>query len=537
MQETVGGYVIAGQTFSSGAGSSDAWLIRTDSDGDVVWERTFGGELQDEAHSVQRTSDGGYIIVGRTYSIGAGGSDLYLIKTDFEGNEVWHRTFGGTALDWGFSVCQTGDEGFIVAGKTSSYDMTGPDGWVIRTDFAGKKQWDKVIGGSGSDCFRSVKQAGDGGYVLAGATSSYGAGGADVWLLRLSNPPHQPSNVFPTDGDEDQSLAAILESSDFEDPDSDDTHAASQWQVAAVAGDYSNPVFDSGRDAANLTSRAVAADALDYGTTYYWRVRYQDNHGAWSDYSPETCFTTVPLAPNQPANACPSDGATWVPVTATLRSSAFSDAESDDTHAASQWQVTATSGNYATPVFDSGIVTWELVTMTVPAAALEYGGTYYWRVRHRDNHGEWSDYSVETSFTASPEPEAPVADFEARTTLLYVPYTVRFTEQCTGVITTWRWDFDGDGTVDSWERNPKHTYKVAGQHTVSLTVTGPGGSHTETKAGYITARQFSLGDCAAWLRPPSETGASNVTAGCTILGLCWTTGYICARRAGRRKSN
>jgi hypothetical protein len=166
--------------------------------------------------------------------------------------------------------------------------------------------------------------------------------------------PATPSNVSPTGTG--VSLTPTLQSSAFSDPDAGDTHAASQWQIRTSAGSYSSPVYDSGSTASNLTSVAVPPGMLTYSATYYWHVKHKDSQGSWSNWSTESSFTTA-ASPNQPpaqpANVAPSDGASTVNTTPTLSSSAFSDPDAADTHAASQWQVTTALGNYSSPVFDS----------------------------------------------------------------------------------------------------------------------------------------------------------------------------------------
>jgi hypothetical protein len=159
-------------------------------------------------------------------------------------------------------------------------------------------------------------------------------------------------------------------------------------------------VFDSGTDNASLTQASIPSDKLTDSTTYYWRVRHQDHHGKWSNYSTETSFTTaVTQEPVQPSNVSPANGDTDVSLTPTLSSSAFSDPDTGDTHAASQWQVTATSGDYSSSVFDSRTDNVSLTQIGIPSGKLSGNATYYWRGRHQDSHGKWSEYSTETSFT------------------------------------------------------------------------------------------------------------------------------------------
>ncbi len=186
-QTTDGGYIITGYTASYGAGSFDVWLFKTDANGDSLWSRTFGGSTEDRGSSVQQTTDGGYIIAGCTDCYDA--DDVWLIKTDSLGNEQWNRPFGGSEWDQGRSVQQTTDGGYIIAGYTASYGAgTGYyDVWLIKTDSLGNERWSRTFGGGSSDTGTSVQQTDDGGYIIAGYTRSYGAGGNDVYLIRLAS--------------------------------------------------------------------------------------------------------------------------------------------------------------------------------------------------------------------------------------------------------------------------------------------------------------------------------------------------------------
>ena len=183
-QTSDGGYIVAGYTNSFGAGNSDLFLIKVNSSGNIIWVKTYGGINDDNASSVQQTSDGGYIVAGSTYSFGAGDRDFFLIKVNSSGNIIWAKTYGGTSGEWANSAQQTSDGGYIVVGLTWSFGASGGDIFLVKTDANGNVQWAKTYGGAGWDQPYSVQQTSDGGYILTGETTSFGAGNRDFFLIK-----------------------------------------------------------------------------------------------------------------------------------------------------------------------------------------------------------------------------------------------------------------------------------------------------------------------------------------------------------------
>ncbi|MFX0196918.1 MAG: NosD domain-containing protein [Candidatus Hodarchaeota archaeon] len=184
-QTTDGGYIIGGATFSYGAGGEEVWVIKTDADGNIIWEKTYGGPDEDACRSVKQTADGGYIIAGARMTPGAGPFDVWVIKIDATGTVVWEKTYGGPADDGSRSIEQTADGGYIIAGTTKSYGAGDKDVWVIKIDATGTVIWDKTYGGPESEMGRIIEQTADGGYIIAGTTMSYGAGSIDVWMIKI----------------------------------------------------------------------------------------------------------------------------------------------------------------------------------------------------------------------------------------------------------------------------------------------------------------------------------------------------------------
>jgi len=182
-----GGYVIAGTTHSFGAGSTDFWLIKVDGNGTVEWNQTYGGAESDVAVAMVQTSDGGYVIAGETYSFGAGDSDFWLVKVDSSGSIQWNKTYGEPTAEGANSVMQTSDGGYALAGYSTDNNAS-KDLWFVKTDSSGKMQWNRTYGGARGDNANSVIQTSDGGYALAGYTNSFSSDiPSDCWLVKTDS--------------------------------------------------------------------------------------------------------------------------------------------------------------------------------------------------------------------------------------------------------------------------------------------------------------------------------------------------------------
>ena len=184
IQTTDGGFVITGYT-SNPPLPYDVLLIKTDSNGNQIWSKTYGGNQRDEGYSVVQTNDGGFVITGETNSFGAGLEDVLLIKTDSNGNLTWLKTFGGTAYDGGRFVIEATDGNFVIAGTTISFGAGVYDVGLIKVDQNGNLIWIKTFGGTSSDFGFSLIQASDGNFVITGRTESFGSGWNDVGLMKV----------------------------------------------------------------------------------------------------------------------------------------------------------------------------------------------------------------------------------------------------------------------------------------------------------------------------------------------------------------
>jgi hypothetical protein len=177
-------YIVLGSTFSFGAGDFDIYLLKLNSVGDTIWTTTYGGDSTEYGYDIQKTLDGGYILVGSTRSFGNGKRDVYLLKTDSLGQVIWSRTYGGVEDDEGCSVRTTGG-GYIICGTTSSRGAGYSDLYLIRTDAEGDTLWTKTFGGGGGESGSAVREAAGGGYIAVGSTGSFGEGYSSIYLIRV----------------------------------------------------------------------------------------------------------------------------------------------------------------------------------------------------------------------------------------------------------------------------------------------------------------------------------------------------------------
>jgi len=180
------GYAIAGSTASWGNGGSDMYLIRINPNGDTLWTKTYGGSEDDQGYALAQTLDSGLVIAGSTRSSGAGGSDVFLVKTDATGNALWQRVYGGVLDEQAFDVMELADHGYIVAGSTRSFGAGYLDVYVVRTDSAGDTVWTRTFGGTDNDYARSLTENAAGEFLVLGTTNSFGAGQGDLYLVRIN---------------------------------------------------------------------------------------------------------------------------------------------------------------------------------------------------------------------------------------------------------------------------------------------------------------------------------------------------------------
>ena len=422
-----GGYILTGSTGSFDAGWEDVYLVKTDSLGVEEWSKTFGGTEQDYGYSVQVTGDGGYIIAGTTSSFGAGGSAVYLVKTDSSGNLEWEKTFGGADGASGHSVQVTGDGGYIIAGRMRFYQVTGDDVYLVKTDSNGILEWEQTYGGTGSDYGRSVQVTSDGGYIVAGDTRSFGTGQEDVYLVKT------------------------------------DSLGVEEWSKT-FGGDtidvgYSVQVTGDGGYIIAGNTASFGAGGLDYYLVKTDSLGVEEWSKTFGGTERDEGYSVQVTDDGGYIIA----GHTWSfgagGVDVYLVKTDFLGVE--------EWSKT-----YGTQDGDYGYS----VQVTGDGGYIIAGNTFHF----------WWDNSEVYLIKLAGVTGDPLAGFHAEPTDGVEPLAVTFTDSSTAYDTplTYSWDF-GDGAPLSTEQNPVHVYEQDGVYVAELTVTDNDGT-TDTATTTIT---------------------------------------------------
>ncbi len=234
------GYIIAGYTYSFGAGNSDAWVIKVDENGNELWNKTFGSIKEDMAKSIIETSDGGYIIAGYTYSFGAGNSDAWIIKVDKNGNKLWDKTFGDRFNNVANSIIKTKDGGYIIVGETwilrrfpaeikGYISFAEKDIWIIKIDKNGNKLWDKTFGNLEINVANSIIETKNGDYVIAGYTCFFDFDEKDMWIIKIDG---NGNRLWDKTFGEESKANSIIETKD-----GDYIIAGETWSFGRVESD------------------------------------------------------------------------------------------------------------------------------------------------------------------------------------------------------------------------------------------------------------------------------------------------------------
>lgn len=188
IQQTAdGGYILAAISRSFTSGDRDCLLLRLDSSGEILWQNRYSGGADEQANDVQQTSDGGFILTGWTKAYGAGETDCWILKIKAGGTIDWQRSFGGSCLDAINSIQEMDDGGFIVAGTTTSFGAGSSDGHITKLTASGEVEWQRTFGGIHQDVLNDIQKTSNGGYIAAGYTTSFGEGKEDAFVVNIDS--------------------------------------------------------------------------------------------------------------------------------------------------------------------------------------------------------------------------------------------------------------------------------------------------------------------------------------------------------------
>ena len=180
------GYIVSGTTESYGYGGSDIWLIKFNQNGLMEWNKTYGSINNETGGNGIETADGGFLVIGNIDRQGNGDNDIWLIKTNSQGDSVWTRTYGGEEFDEGADIILTDDNGYVVLGSTKSFGEGESDIWIIKADSSGNEEWSKTYGNGSDDKGQYILKTYDGGYIIRYIINSFGDGNTSVGLLRIN---------------------------------------------------------------------------------------------------------------------------------------------------------------------------------------------------------------------------------------------------------------------------------------------------------------------------------------------------------------
>ncbi len=440
-----GGYILTGFLSGLGWGAADISLVKTDANGNIQWYKIYGGAGDDWGDYVTQTSDGGYLVTGYTSSYGAGGADVYMLKTDANGTLQWTKTFGTPGDDsqpWGNYAANTPDGGYVVCSHTNGSGTGSFDFWVFRTDALGNLMWSNSYGGAGEESARHIEPTLDGGFIVCGYSTGFGAGAQDAYVVKIdANGNHLWSKVYGGAGNEKGSCVRTT----------DDGGYAMSLFSTSFGADYYDPIFMKTDSAGNVGCNESSAPTIV--TPFVPTISSGGNEGVPAVVISSPALTTGSFSPvdNFLCFQCNTDpqfvaNDTLVCIGQPVD---FFNTTTIGLRCHESWEVNG--------VTVSGIDT---MTYSFPSPGI-------YTVSLLGHCGPQSD-TMSASVFVIPD---PVADFSFSNQCQDTVIT--FTNQSSPFVLTTliqnTWDF-GDGSAFSNDTNPVHQYAAPGNYNVSLTV-------------------------------------------------------------------
>ncbi len=326
VQTADNGYLLAATTFSFGAGNSDFWVIKTDANGDSLWSRTYGGADAETLNDVVAIDDGGFLLLGTSRTFGPAFDDAWLVRLDSEGDTLWTKAIGGGARDNLRAVCQTANGGFAMVGRSFSFGDPGqPDVWVVHTDANGDTLWTRNYNGPhypwSSDDGNDIVHTADGGFAIIGSTNGLpNTTNSDIWLLKTDA--NGDTSWTATYGESlSEEMSSLVETADggflMAGFSSDDGSNQNAWLLRTSAfGDslwiqkYGGDQFDRASSIAATTDNGfiVSGFTSSFGSGGYdaWLLRITGEPSVGIHNAPATLAEGIELAQNYPNPFNPS---------------------------------------------------------------------------------------------------------------------------------------------------------------------------------------------------------------------------------------
>ncbi len=504
-----GDLLMTGTTTSDRTDPADAWVLKVNGDGDREWSETYGGAGYDRVHDATVASDGGYLLAGRTASDGAGEQDGWMLKIDGEGEMAWDRTFGTDRGDAFYGIHNDPDGGYVLSGAKHVLGDAGADGWVLKTDADGKRDWARTYGDSYWDKFWPVVEGHDGGYLAVGESTSYGES-RDGWVVRIGGPAvaaieDADANETGTTVTFDESpvravtladsnvsgVLAVAERTDATDlvPPGDALYAVEMDGPTALANGSATVEFAVQKSAveAELSDVRVAKKTAEGWSLLATSVVADENGTAL--LAADVMGTGTLAVTSVPAPSATIDAKTAVPVGESVELSASGSTAENGSVAAYEWSVGGQSatGETATLAFDSPGERTVNLTVT-------------------DDHG-LRDTATKT-LVVNDRPEVEVRTPDAVTVGEAGSFAATVSDDVGDVTVTWQF---GDGEVTG--TSVEHSFGSPGTQTVTVVV--------EDEYGATVTRDVQV-EVAAQSQRATETTTTDADGGVPGFGVAVT---------------
>ena len=430
-----GGYLIVGYTNSDGADKSDVFLIKTDETGTEEWTQSYGETGWQNAEGVCVSNSGdGFLITG--YTTENGSFDIFCLKVDLSGNQVWYETIGGEDFDTAESICRTTDGNYLLCGYTASYGLGEDDIYVVKIDDNGSVIWEETYGCDKSDTAYSIKQTSDGNYILCGSTGLFdlpfpGSTGRnrEIYIIKIDDDGNiLLENTYWTMGTHQNDYDVgfdICETSD------------GGFCVVGHTSQHLNELMD------------VALLKVDSELNELWKTNLELE--VYYDFG----YSILEDANSDNLIVCGSFKYQYVRYSDMFLM--ILDADGNEIERTTKGGIGSECGNSIIQKDDGSIV---IAGYTAS-----------------DGEGKNDAWLMELINLS--------AEFEVDQESGHAPLQIQFADQSTGMIDNWAWDFDNDGITDSNEQNPTWTYEEPGYYDVQLTISYDGVNNSILKEDYI----------------------------------------------------